>query len=49
MTTPQDTTSFPIGRWLLFAALLATGLGLYFRHLTTATPVVAIAPAGGSE
>ncbi len=50
MTTPQDSPSyFPIWRWLLFAALLLTGLGLYFAHLTHAEPVVAIAVDGGSE
>lgn len=50
MTTPQrPPTSFPIWRWLLFAALLLTGLGLYFAHLTRAEPVVAIAPRGVSE
>lgn len=50
MTTPQESpTSFPIWRWMLFAVLVLTGLGLYFAHVSRAEPVVAIAPGGGSE
>ncbi len=50
MTTPLvSPTSFPIWRWLLFAVLVLTGLGLYFVHLTRAEPVVAIVSEGGAE